>query len=424
MLDNPSKFLTSLFETAVDAAMPSIDAMPLPKPTSGRTIVIGAGKGAAAMAKVVEDNWKGAPLSGIVITRYQHGLDLQNIKVIEAGHPVPDSAGKEAAEEILQMVSTLGENDQVICLISGGGSSLLSLPAEGVSLASKQTVNKALLKSGASISEINTVRKKLSAVKGGRLAVAAWPAKIVTYLISDVPGDDQSVIASGPTVPDETTCKDAVAVLSKYGITPPSDIAAFLETDNAETPDVDHPAFKMGEVHMIATPHQSLVNVTKKAEANGLSVVSLGDSIEGEAAEVARVMAGITRYVKERDLPAVKPCLIISGGETTVTVKSDIGETGRGGRNAEFLLSLVKEMDGMEGVYAIAADTDGIDGTEDNAGAIMTPDTLARASKKGISAAEFLQRHDAYSFFDGLGDLVKTGPTRTNVNDFRAILIM
>ncbi|MBE7637819.1 DUF4147 domain-containing protein [Sneathiella sp. P13V-1] len=424
MLDNPSEFLASLFDVAVAAAMPSIDAMPLPEPAKGKTIVIGAGKGAAAMAKVVEDNWQGGDLGGIVITRYQHGLNLKKIRVIEAGHPVPDSAGKEAAEEILKLVSSLGEDDQVICLISGGGSALLSLPADGVSLSSKQTVNKSLLKSGASISEINTVRKKLSAVKGGRLAVAAWPAKMMTYLISDVPGDDQSVIASGPTVPDETTSADAKAVLLKYGITPPEDVSTFLETAAAETPDVDHPAFKAGAVHMIATPHQSLVAVTKKAEEAGLSVVSLGDSIEGEAAEVARVMAGITRYVKERDLPVAKPCLIISGGETTVTVKSDAGETGRGGRNAEFLLSLTKELDGMEGVYAIAADTDGIDGTEDNAGAIMRPDTIARAHKKGISAAEYLARHDAYSFFDALGDLVKTGPTRTNVNDFRAILIL
>ena len=395
---DPVKLLDDMFAAAVSAAMPTKDNMPMPKAFPGRTIVIGAGKAAASMAKVVEDNWQGHDITGLVITRYQHGLDLTKIKAVEAGHPVPDNAGEEAAREIMRMVSNLTEQDQVICLISGGGSSLLSLPADGVSLKSKQQVNKALLKSGANISEMNTVRKKLSAIKGGRLAVAAYPAKTVTYMISDVPGDDPSVIASGPTVPDETTVDDALAVIEKYNIQLPEDVAAFLKTDAAETPDVSHPAFALGRMHMIAKPQQSLEAAAKVANDAGIKSLILGDSIEGEAKEVAKVMAGMARQAVNFNQPMPIPCVLISGGETTVTVSSAEGDLGRGGRNAEFLLSLTHELAGAE-VYAIAADTDGIDGTEDNAGAIMTPQSFLRALEAGLSTADYLKRHDAYNFF-------------------------
>ncbi|TNE39476.1 MAG: glycerate kinase [Alphaproteobacteria bacterium] len=424
MIEKPEEFLKELFAAAVAAADPLVTLAPfLPEPPKGRTIVIGAGKAAASMAKAVEDHWQG-PIEGLVITRYEHGLPLSRIKVVEAGHPVPDTEGARAADDILKLLEGLSQDDLVLCLISGGGSSLLAKPGEGIALDEKKAVTKALLASGANITEMNTLRKHLSAIKGGRLAVAAYPARTVTLMISDVPGDDPAVIASGPTVPDTTSVSDARAVLEKYGIEISSAVAAFLETAAAETPPAGHPAFKITTQSMVATPQASLQAATRLAAEKGITPVVLGDSIEGEAQDVAAVMAAIARQVKLHDQPMKKPCVLISGGETTVTVRSSEGTPGRGGRNCEFLLALALQLGGMEGVYALAADTDGIDGTEDNAGAIYTPESVNRAANEGLEAKDFLARHDSYSFFASLGDLIKTGPTRTNVNDFRAILIL
>lgn len=424
MVQDARLFLTDLFAAATAAADPRETLFqhlpPLPK---GRTVVIGAGKAAASMAQAVEENWKG-PLEGLVITRYEHGLPLKKIKVVEAGHPVPDKEGAEAANDILRSLEGLTEDDLVLCLISGGGSSLLAKPGDGITLEEKKAVTKALLASGANITEMNTLRKHLSAIKGGRLAVAAYPAKVVTLMISDVPGDDPAVIASGPTVPDATTSADARAVLEKYNIDIPPSIDAYLNSPASKTPEPDHPAFANAQSIMIATPQASLRAAAALAGSNGITPVILGDSIEGEARDVASVMVAIARQVKLHDQPAAKPCVLISGGETTVTVKANDGDTGRGGRNCEFLLALALHLNGLGGVYALACDTDGIDGTEDNAGAIITPDTLKRASEAGLNAKEYLARHDSYCLFDALGDLIKTGPTRTNVNDFRAILIL
>ncbi|MEX1036665.1 MAG: glycerate kinase [Sneathiella sp.] len=421
---DPKDFLHSLFVAAVGAADPlSTLADFLPSPPKGKTIVIGAGKAAASMAKAVEDHWDG-PLSGLVITRYDHGLPLDKIMVVEAGHPVPDAEGAKAADDILALLEGLSEDDLVLCLISGGGSSLLAKPGEGITLEEKKAVTKALLASGANITEMNTLRKHLSAIKGGRLAVAAHPAKVVTLMISDVPGDDPAVIASGPTVPDVTTSRDARAVLEKYDIDIPPSIDIFLKSDASESPEPSHPVFISAVSKMIATPQASLQAAAAIATNNNITPVILGDSIEGEAQDVASVMAAIARQVKFHDQPAATPCVLISGGETTVTVRSGNGETGRGGRNSEFLLALAVHLNGLADVYALACDTDGIDGTEDNAGAIITPGTLQRADAAGLNAKDYLARHDSYSLFEGLGDLIKTGPTRTNVNDFRAILIL
>ncbi len=424
MRQEPKDFLDNLFKAAVGAADPLSTLVGfLPPPPEGRTIVIGAGKAAASMAKAVEDHWDG-PLEGLVITRYDHGLPLQHIKVVEAGHPVPDAEGAKAADDILALLKGLSEDDLVLCLISGGGSSLLAKPGEGITLEEKKSITKALLASGANITEMNTLRKHLSAIKGGRLAVAAHPAKVVTLMISDVPGDDPAVIASGPTVPDATTSRDARAVLEKYGIDIPPSIDAHLDSDASESPSPSHPVFAAAVSRMIATPQMSLAAAADIAASNSITPVILGDTIEGEAKDVAAVMAAIARQVKFHDQPAAKPCVLISGGETTVTVRSGGGDTGRGGRNAEFLLALAVHLDGLKDVYALACDTDGIDGTEDNAGAIITPDTLKRATEAGLDAKKYLARHDSYSLFDAIGDLIKTGPTRTNVNDFRAILIL
>ncbi|WP_417428377.1 glycerate kinase type-2 family protein [Kiloniella sp.] len=421
---SPKKFLRDLFQAGLDAADPRL-AVPdyLPKPPKGKTVVIGAGKAAAAMAKAVEENWAG-PIEGLVVTRYDHdmpeGEKCTRIEVVEAAHPVPDAAGREAAKRIYKMVQGLSEDDLVLCLISGGGSSLLALPADGLPLEAKQTINKALLKSGANIIEMNTVRKHLSAIKGGQLAAAAAPAQMVSLLISDVPGDDPDVIASGPTVPDPSTFADTRAILAKYDITPPASVATHLEKATNETPKPNDPIFANCSMHMISRPQDSLNAAKIVAEKHGFTPVILGDSIEGEAREVAKVMAAISRQVANHDQPAQAPCVLLSGGETTVTVKGN----GRGGRNAEFLLALAVELNGMADIYALACDTDGIDGSEDNAGAILSPDTLERAEKIGISAKEHLANNDGYSFFQALDDLIITGPTRTNVNDFRAIVIM
>ncbi len=424
---NERLLLRQMFDAAVGAAAPA-QCVPaaLPPAPAGRTVVVGAGKAAAAMAQAVEAHWPAhLPLSGLVVTRYGHDSDPvdgaanRRIEVVEASHPVPDAAGQAAAARILDLVQGLTADDLVLCLISGGGSALLALPAPGVTLADKQAVNRALLRSGAAIHEMNCVRKHLSAIKGGRLAVAASPAPLVSLIISDVPGDDLSVIASGPTVPDHTTLADARDVLARYRIDPPAAVQARLSDPQAETPKPDHPAFASVRNVLVATPQASLEAAADIARAAGVTPVILGDAIEGEASEVAKVMAGIARQCATHGQPARTPCVLISGGETTVTVRGQ----GRGGRNAEFLLALAVALDGHPAIHAIACDTDGIDGTEDNAGAVVTPDSLRRAAAEGVNARERLAGNDGYGFFEAIGDLVTTGPTRTNVNDFRAILI-
>jgi glycerate 2-kinase len=419
---NEQTLLREMFAAAVEAAAANSCVPPhLPSPPAGRTVVVGAGKAAAAMARAVEDHWpEDSPMSGLVITRYGHGVGpLRRIEVVEASHPVPDAAGEVAAARILDKVKRLTADDLVICLVSGGGSSLLALPAAGLTLSDKQTINRALLRSGANIHEMNCVRKHLSAIKGGRLAAAAAPATLVTVVISDVPGDDPSVIASGPTVPDATTLQDARAVLVRYGITPPPAVQAHLLDAAAETPKPGDATFLHTTTQVIATPQASLEAAAMVARQAGFLPLILGDAIAGEAVEAARVMAGIARQCALHGQPAPPPCVLISGGETTVTVRG----RGRGGRNAEFLLGLAVALDGHAGIHAIACDTDGIDGTEDNAGALLAPDTLARARTLGINARDRLLDNDGYAFFSALGDLVVTGPTLTNVNDFRAILI-
>src|SRR5262245_9989702 len=415
----PRDFLRRLFEAALAAADPARCLPPhLPKPPKGRTVVVGAGKAAAKMARAVEEHWKG-PLAGLVVTRYGHGVPCERIEVVEAAHPVPDAAGQQAAARILEMVRGLSADDLVLCLISGGGSALLALPAPGLSLDDKRAVNRALLKSGANIAEMNCVRKHLSAIKGGRLAAAAAPARVVSLLISDVPGDDPAVIASGPTVADPTTFADALAVLEKYRIAEPAAAIARLRAATDETPKPSDPRLARVETKIVARPQDALEAAAAAAREAGISPVILGDSIEGEAREVALVHAGIARQVRRHGQPAPAPAVLLSGGETTVTVRGQ----GRGGRNAEFLLALAVALDGDRGIHAVAADTDGIDGTEDNAGALLSPDSLARAAALGIDAKRRLADNDGYGFFAALGDLIITGPTRTNVNDFRAILV-
>jgi hydroxypyruvate reductase len=380
--------------------------------------VVGAGKAAAAMAAAVEASWSG-PIEGLVVTRYGHSVPCRHIEVIEAAHPVPDAAGREAARRILEKVAGLAPEDLVLCLLSGGGSALLSLPAPGVTLEDKQAINRALLRSGAPIDEMNCVRKHLSAIKGGRLAVAAAPARVVSLMISDVPGDDPSVIASGPTVPDATTSADAIAILQSYGIENPQSVMAHLQSSAAETPKPGDPRFRNVTNLVVATPQDALEAASRVARAAGFQPLILGNAIEGEARDVGLVHAGIARQVAGFGQPIAPPCALISGGETTVTVRGN----GRGGRNAEFLLSLALALDGQAGIAAIAADTDGIDGSEDNAGAVLLPDTLDRAARAGLNPQAHLANNDAYPVFARLGDLVITGPTRTNVNDFRAILV-
>ncbi|ABM36335.1 glycerate kinase type-2 family protein [Polaromonas naphthalenivorans] len=433
----PRQFLDHLFQAAVERALPLANtARFLPRPpmpgSGGRTIVIGAGKAGGAMAQAVEALWPlDAPLEGLVVTRYHHvpprpeGLP-QRIEVVEASHPVPDEAGQAAAERILAMVQGLSENDLVLCLISGGGSSLLTLPAEGLSLEEKQAINKALLASGASISEMNCVRKHLSRIKGGRLAAACAPARVVTLTISDVPGDDPSIIASGPTVPDASSCAEAVAILQRYGIEVPGDIMSLLEQGALETPKPGDAVFDGHEVHLIATPQQSLEAAAEAARDAGLAAYILSDEMEGESREVGKVHAALARAVAMKGQPFQKPCVILSGGETTVTIRKQAPGTprGRGGRAGEFCMGLALALQGQGGVYALAADTDGIDGIEDNAGACVSPDTLQRAVAAGMKLDQYLDRNDAYGYFEKLDDLVISGPTYTNVNDFRAILIL
>src|SRR5438445_39813 len=411
--------LMSLFRAAVEAADPMQIVPPhLPAPPRGRTLVIGAGKASAQMARAVELNWPG-PLEGLVVTRYGYKVPTERIEIVEAAHPVPDRAGLDAATRILQLVRGLTADDLVLCLISGGGSSLLPLPASGLTLADKQLVNRTLLRSGATISEMNCVRKHLSAIKGGRLGVACAPARVVTLLISDVPGDDPSVIASGPTVPDPTTCADALAILRKYSIAEPAAALEHLRRGNDETPKPGDPRLAGAEAILIGAPQASLEAAATVAQAAGVAALILSDAIEGEARDVALVHAAIARQIASHGQPARAPCVLLSGGETTVTIRGK----GRGGRNAEFLLALTIALEGHARVHAIACDTDGIDGTEDNAGAIAGPDSLQRAAALELRAKDFLADNDGYTFFSRLGDLVVTGPTLTNVNDFRAILI-
>jgi glycerate 2-kinase len=413
------RLLLDMFQAAVNAAAPAL-CVPahLPPRPEGRTIVVGAGKAAASMAAAVEAHWNG-PIEGLVVTRYGHGVPCKHIEVVEASHPVPDEAGSKAARRILDKISGLTADDLVLVLISGGGSALLALPADNITLADKQAINRALLKCGAHIAEMNTVRKHLSAIKGGRLAVAAAPARVVTLAISDVPGDDLSIIASGPTVPDVSTRADALAVLTKHGIEIPTTVAVHLNDDVSETPKPGDPRFANVTNSLVATPQKSLEAAARVARVAGLSSVILGNAIEGEARDVGIVHAGIARQCGDWGQPLEIPCVLISGGETTVTVRGN----GRGGRNAEFLLSLGIATDGRNGIWALAADTDGIDGSEDNAGAILTPDTLQRAKRVDIDVKTRLADNDAYSVFAALNDLIMTGPTLTNVNDFRTVLI-
>ena len=427
-MTDPRAFLVQLYEAAVQRALPLANmAAVLPQPPKGRTVVVGAGKAGASMVHALEALWpQNAPLCGLVVTRYHHvpprpeGLNPR-VEIVEAAHPVPDAAGLNAAERILQLVQGLSADDLVICLISGGGSSLLTLPADGLTLADKQRINQQLLASGADIAEMNCVRKHLSRIKGGRLAAACGAAKVVTLAISDVPGDDLSVIASGPTVADASTCAQALAILDRYRIDVPDDVRARLVSGELETPKPGDAAFDGHVCHLMATPQQSLQAAAQVARDAGYAVHILSDEIEGESREVGKVHAALARAVAHRGQPFAKPCVILSGGETTVTVKS---KGGRGGRAGEFLLGCAIALQGQPGVHVLAADTDGIDGIEDNAGAVVTPDTLARALDAGMKAAEYLDRNDAYSFFAGLGDLVVPGPTFTNVNDFRALLVL
>jgi len=431
---DPRGFLRALYDAAVARALPAETTAPwLPQPPKGRTVVIGAGKAGGAMAAAVDALWpKDAPLSGLVVTRYDHVPPAYKakpgrIEVVEAAHPVPDEAGRAAAQCIAQLAQGLTADDLVLCLISGGGSALLSLPAPGITLEEKQAINKALLKSGAAIDEMNCVRKHLSAIKGGRLAAMCAPAKLVTLLISDVPGDDPAVIASGPTVPDRTTCADALAICRRYGIELPAAALAGLQSGAFETPKPADPVFAGQVVQLIATPQQSLEAAAELAREAGVEAHILSDEIEGESREVGKVHAALARAVARRGAPFGKPCVILSGGETTVTVRSAPGSgtaPGRGGRAGEFLLGCAVALQGEPGVHVLAADTDGIDGIEANAGAIVAPDTLARATAQGLKATEHLDRNDAYSFFAALGDLVVPGPTFTNVNDFRALLVL
>ena len=428
----PRAFLEHLYRTAVHRALPLHNtAAFLPPPPKGRTLVLGAGKAAGAMAQAVEALWPAdAPLSGLVVTRYHHtpprpdGL-RERIEVVEAAHPVPDAAGLQAAERILALAAGLTPDDLVLCLISGGGSALLTLPAEGLTLHDKQRINRELLHSGANIVEMNCVRKHLSRIKGGRLAAACAPAQVVTLTISDVPGDDPSVIASGPTVPDTSTCAEAVAILQRYGIEVPGGVMSLLEQGALETPKPDDAVFRGQQVHLIATPQQSLEAAAAAARAAGLEAHILSDEMEGESREVGKVHAALARAVAQRDQPFRRPCVILSGGETTVTVRKlpEGAPRGRGGRAGEFCMGLAQALQGQPDVWALAADTDGIDGVEDNAGAFVAPDTLARARAQGMKVDDYLGRNDAYGYFSALGDLVVTGPTHTNVNDFRAILV-
>ena len=421
---SPRELLLGSFQAALAAADPlKIVPQHLPEPPKGRTLAVGAGKAAASMALAVEQNWPAeAPLDGLVITRYRHGLLTNRIAVIEAGHPVPDESGAQAAREILRRVKSLTPNDLLLVLVSGGGSSLLSLPIEGVSMDDLKATTRELLRCGAPIQDMNTVRKHLSAIQGGRLA-AACRAPVLALIVSDVTGDDPTYIASGPCAPDPTTYHDALEILKRFEVRAPAAVAEHLARGaKGEVPETPKPGgriFRRAENRVIATAQSSLRAAAGFFIGHDIHPAVLGDSVTGEAREVAKVYGALAREVKQHGLPWEAPVALISGGECTVTVRGN----GRGGRCTEFLLSLALDLRGAEGIYALACDTDGIDGSEDNAGAILTPDALKRAEKKKLDAGRLLDDNDGYGFFSAIGDLVVTGPTRTNVNDYRVILI-
>jgi glycerate 2-kinase len=418
-MTEPRALLRRMFDAAIEAAQPSHCLPPhVPTPPKGRTIVVGAGKASAAMAKAFEDTWTG-PLTGIVVTRYGYAVPCKRIEILEAAHPVPDAAGVAAASRILDAVRGLTADDLVVCLISGGGSALLALPLEGVSLADKQAVNRQLLKSGATIREMNCVRRHLSAIKGGRLAAACHPARVVTLLISDVPGDDPIDIASGPTVADPTTCTDALDVIRRYSIEAPASVSSVLESGAGESVKPGDPRLARAKTSLIATAQMGLEAAASVARAANIEPLILSDRIEGEARDVGIALAGIALQVVAHGQPAVAPCVLLSDGETTVAVRGH----GRGGRNVEFLLSLAIALEASPHIHALAGDTDGVDGQDEIAGAIVTPDTLPRAWQRGLNPRRRLADNDAHGFFEALGDSVITGPTRTNINDFRAILV-
>ncbi len=412
--------LRGIFDAAVASADPRrvLAAHLPPKPKSGRCVVVGAGKAAAVMAAALEAAWPDVQLSGVVVTRYGHSVPTQRITVLEAAHPRPDANSEAAARKILAVLQGFAADDLVIALISGGGSSLLALPAPGLTLADKQVVNSALLACGATIGEMNVIRKHLSAIKGGRLAAAAAPARLVTLAISDVPGDDPGVIASGPTVADASSFADARALVARYRMKLPAAVMARLAGDDDETP---KPGSLAVDYRMIATPAMALHAAADAARAMGVVPLILGDALEGESRELGIVLAGMARSVRGHSLPLAPPAVLLSGGETTVTIRD--GRAGQGGRNTECMLALALALDGAPGIWAAAGDTDGIDGTEDAAGALVTPDTLARAHKAGLDPRALLDGHDSYRLFAAIGDLIHTGPTLTNVNDIRAILI-
>lgn len=416
---DPPRFLEELFRAAVSAADPAGCVVEhLPEKPRGRTIVVGAGKASAAMAAAVEQAWD-APLEGLVITPYDHGVFCERVEIVEAAHPVPDHAGQAAAGRIVKLVESAGPEDLVLCLISGGGSALLAAPGGSLTLEDKQAVNRSLLRCGATIREMNCLRKHLSAVKGGRLAAIAAPARIVSLVISDVPGDDPSVVASGPTLPDPTTRQDTLDILDRYQVDVPASLLDWLSNPESETPKPGDPIFERCETTTIATPQMSLDAACGLARCHGVASHVLGDGIEGEARDVALVHAGIARQVALRGQPFEPPCVLLSGGETSVTVRGQ----GRGGRNVEFLLALALTLEGRPDIWALACDTDGIDGAATVAGATLAPDTLARARGLGLDPRSLLDENDAHRFFETLGDQVITGPTRTNVNDFRALYI-
>jgi len=419
----PRALLEACFHAAIQRAAPErVLAAHLPEPpTSGKVIVAGAGKASAAMAAAIEAAWPDVPLSGLVITRYGHGAPTRSIEVVEAGHPMPDSAGAIAADRLAGLVNQAGPDDLVIFLASGGGSALLALPADGISLADKQAMNAALLRSGADIGEMNAVRKHLSALKGGRLAALAAPARVLTLAISDVPGDRPDVIGSGPTVPDGSTLADALDVLRRYEIQAPRSVTERLSNPASETPKPGDPIFANTEFRLIASPQQALEAAADAARAAGVTPMILSDRLEGEARDVGKALAGIALQAATHGQPLPPPLLLLTGGETTVTVR---GESGRGGRNAEYLLSHALALGGHPSVHAIAGDTDGIDGSEDNAGAYLEPHSVERLRTLGHDPATLLGNNDAYGAFSALGDLIVTGPTLTNVNDFRATLVL
>jgi hydroxypyruvate reductase len=418
---NAASLMRQMFKAAIASAQPQLCVPPhLPSPSEvkGRLIVIGAGKASAAMARAVEDHWTG-PLSGLVVTRYGYKVPCDRIEIVEAAHPVPDQAGLDAAHRMLQLFQGLSADDVVLCLISGGGSSLLPLPLPGISLQDKQQVNRALLTSGASISEMNTVRRHLSAIKGGRLAAACHPARVINLLLSDVPGDRPVDIASGPTVADPSTCQDAIDIVQRYGIVLPSHVLGLLTSGAGESVKPSDPRLARLETRMIAAPQQSLEAAAELARRHGYTPFILGDAIEGEARDVGKVLAAIALQAAEKGQPFAGPCALLSGGETTVTLRGK----GRGGRNVECLLSFAIATQGHPGIHALMGDTDGVDGIEEIAGAVMGPHTLSTAFAKGLSPRANLDANDGHGFFQALGDSVITGPTLTNVNDFRVILI-